>query len=137
MASTTSSSSAVSKHIPGFKLTNKERAEKCAKHKLGLCCSCDAGFDYRSDYIHYPHPSGVYFVCMCVGCIGYYAEPGHLFDFGGSAPSDGNGGGSAPPRRLCWGFRPPATVMLGGRRGTEGNGNLVRRKPNDASEASQ
>jgi hypothetical protein len=38
---------------------------------------------------------------MCVGCIGYYCETGHLFDFdkfleGGSAPSDGNGGGSAP-----------------------------------------
>jgi hypothetical protein len=84
------SSSAVSKHIPGFKLTDKERAEKCAKHKLGLCCSCDAGFDHRCDYIHYPHPSGVYSVCMCVACIGYYGETGQLFDFdkfleGGSA----------------------------------------------------
>ena len=98
MTSTTGSSSAVSKHIPGFKLTDKERAEKCAKHKLGLCCSCDAGFDQRCEYIHYPHPSGLYSVCMCVGCIGYYSETGHLFDFdkfleGGSAPSDGNGGG--------------------------------------------
>lgn len=79
--SSTGSSSAVSKHIPGFKLTDKERAEKCAKHKLGLCCSCDAGFDHRCDYIHYPHPSGLYSVCMCVACIRYYGETGQLFEF--------------------------------------------------------
>ena len=139
--SITGSSSAVSKHIPGFKLTDKERAEKCAKHKLGLCCSCDAGFDYRSDYIHYPHPSGVYCVCMCVGCIGYYAETGQLFDFdkfleGGSAPSDGNEGGSAPSDGNG-GERRGTEGNGGERRGTEWNGNLVRRKPNDVSEASQ
>ena len=97
--SITGSSSHVSKHIPGIKLTDKERADKCAKYKFGLCCSCDAGFDQRCEYIHYPHPSGVYSVCMCVGCIGYYAETGQLFDFdkflegGYRLPNDGNGGG--------------------------------------------
>ena len=114
--SITGSSSHVSKHIPGIKLTDKERADKCAKYKFGLCCSCDAGFDQRCEYIHYPHPSGVYSVCMCVGCIGYYAETGQLFDFdkfleGGSAPSDGNEGGSAP-----------SDGNEGERSGTEGNG---------------
>ena len=79
--SITGSSSHVSKHIPGIKLTDKERAEKCAKHKLGLCCCCDAGFDQRCEYIHYPHPSGLYSVCMCTACIGYYCETGELFDF--------------------------------------------------------
>ena len=97
--SITGSSSHVSKHIPGIKLTDKERADKCAKYKFGLCCSCDAGFDQRCEYIHYPHPSGIYSVCMCVGCIGYYAETGQLFDFdkflegGYRLPNDGNGVG--------------------------------------------
>lgn len=96
--SITGSSSHVSKHIPGIKLTDKERAEKCAKHKLGLCCCCDAGFDQRCEYIHYPHPSGLYSVCMCTACIGYYCETGELFDFdkflegGYRLPNDGNGG---------------------------------------------
>jgi hypothetical protein len=79
--SNTGSSSDVSKHIPGFKLTDKERAEKCAKHKLGLCCSCDAGLDHQWDYNHYPHPSGLYSLFMCVACIRYYRETGQLFDF--------------------------------------------------------
>jgi hypothetical protein len=70
----------VTKHIPGFKLTDKERAEKCAKHKLGLCCSCDAGFDHRWDYNLYPHPSGLYSLYMCVACIRYYKETGQVFD---------------------------------------------------------
>ena len=81
MTSTTyPAKSTVTKHIPGIKLTDEERAGKCAKHKLGLCCSCDAGFDHRCDYIHYHHPSGLYSLCMCVACIGYYAETGQVFD---------------------------------------------------------
>ena len=72
----------VTKHIPGIKLTNEERAEKCAKHKLGLCCSCDAGFDHRCDYILYPAlgHDGL-FVSMCVPCVDYYGETGKTFDF--------------------------------------------------------
>ena len=94
--SNTGSSSAVSRHIPGFKLTDKERTEKCAKHKLGLCCSCDAGLDHQWDYNLYPHPSGLYSLCMCVACMRYYRETGQVFDCdkfleGGSAPNDGNG----------------------------------------------
>ena len=94
--SNTGSSSDVSKHIPGFKLTDKERTEKCAKHKLGLCCSCDAGLDHQWDYNLYPHPSGLYSLCMCVACMRYYRKTGQVFDCdefleGGSAPNDGNG----------------------------------------------
>jgi hypothetical protein len=72
----------VTKHIPGFKLTDEERAEKCAKHKLGLCCSCDAGFDHLCDYILYPAlgHDGL-FVCMCIPCRNYYGETGTAFDF--------------------------------------------------------
>jgi hypothetical protein len=72
----------VTKHIPGFKLTDKERAEKCAKHKQGLCCSCDAGFDHRCDYLLYPAlgHDGL-FVCMCAPCANYYGETGTAFDF--------------------------------------------------------
>ena len=63
-------------------LTDEERAEKCAKYKLGLCCSCDAGFDHRCDYILYPAlgHDGL-FVCMCVPCVNYYGETGIAFDF--------------------------------------------------------
>jgi hypothetical protein len=72
----------VTKHIPGIKLTDEERADKCAKYKLGLCCSCDAGFEHRCDYILYPAlgHDGL-FVCMCAPCADYYGETGKAFDF--------------------------------------------------------
>jgi len=56
------------KHIPGFKLTDAERAKKHNLHKYGLCCSCDNGLDDRAD-----------FICdfgglMCNACCDYYTQ---------------------------------------------------------------
>jgi hypothetical protein len=77
----TPTSTAVSKHAPGIKLTDKERANKGINHTYGLCCSCDAGLDCGTDFIHYNHPSGAYALCMCVACNRHYAETGTDFDF--------------------------------------------------------
>ena len=86
MTSTTATSSkttstADSKHTPGIKLTDEERAKKGVDHNYGLCCSCDAGFDRLTEIIYYWHPSGVYALCMCVACNRYYADTGTVFDF--------------------------------------------------------
>ena len=70
-----------SKHTPGIKLTDEERAKKGVNHKYGLCCSCDTGFDCCTEFIHYNHPSGVYALSMCVACNRYYSETGTEFDF--------------------------------------------------------
>ena len=73
--------SSVSKHTPGIKLTDEERAKKSVNHKYGLCCSCDTGFDCCTEFIHHHHPSGVYALSMCVSCNRYYRETGTEFDF--------------------------------------------------------
>jgi hypothetical protein len=71
----------VSKHTIGIKLTDEERTKKSVNHKYGLCCSCDAGFDRCTDFIHYYHPSGVYALRMCLACNRYYKDTGTDFDF--------------------------------------------------------
>jgi hypothetical protein len=58
-------------HVPGFKLTHEQRMNKCNQHKYGICVSCDAGLDDRSDFTC--EPRATYgFVLMCNACGDYY-----------------------------------------------------------------
>jgi hypothetical protein len=68
-----------SKHTPGFKLTQDERAKKSDQHKFGLCCDCDAGLDDRADFICDNRSNGG-FALMCNACNDYYTNGGHLDD---------------------------------------------------------
>lgn len=74
-------SCAVSKHTPGIKLTQEERAKKVVNHKHGLCCSCDNGLDCYTQFIYYDHPTDLYALGMCIPCYRYYRSTGTDFDF--------------------------------------------------------
>ena len=78
---TISTTTTVSKHTPGIKLTDEERAKKSVNHEYGLCCGCDAGFNRLTEIIYSWQPSGKYALSMCVACNRYYADTGTVFDF--------------------------------------------------------
>jgi hypothetical protein len=68
---------AITKHIPGFKLTKEQRDIKSDEHQFGLCCSCDAGLDDRADFICDTRENGG-FALMCNACSEFYTEgPGY------------------------------------------------------------
>lgn len=64
-------------HVPGFKLTHEERMNKCDQHKYGICVTCHAGLDDRSDFTHDPRvPDGL--ALMCNACCDYYTNAGYM-----------------------------------------------------------
>jgi hypothetical protein len=59
----------LTRHTPGFKLTEEERDEEHKKHKFGLCGSCDNPLDDRADWVSDPVVG-----LMCHACNAYYTE---------------------------------------------------------------
>lgn len=57
-------------YVPCMNLTKEQRREKSDKFKFGLCCSCDAGLDDKSEFVCDPRPNGA-FVLTCNACDGY------------------------------------------------------------------